>query len=121
MIAEIDRVLSNPDNLIVSDDLDSLLGSEMTVDQTVVLDEMAFVCSLKTAKLLSAQDRRWEFKLEVPGLEFGDIAGIPSVSFNHGPHTFAKLESLEMICNDGTKCLVLVLKEIITSEEDDDE
>ena len=118
MTAEIDRVLTNPDNLIMSDDLDSLFGSEISVDQTVVLDDMTFVCGLKTAKLLCALDKRWEFELEVPGLEFGDVIGIPSVSFKYGSYTFAEMESLEMICEDATKFLVLILNEIITREEE---
>jgi len=118
---EIDRVMSNPDNVIMSHDLNNLFESEIVTDQTITMDDLTFVCKIKSAKLLSAQDRRWEFKLTVPALNFSDIAGIPNITYTHGDRTFSKLESLEMICEDVSKFLILVLKEIITSEEKSNE
>ncbi len=120
MSSEFERILENPDHVIMSDDLRGSITSLETADQELLIDGYSFVCALKSAVLLSRQDRRWKFVLEVPGLVFKDIASLPSIILTYDDIKFSGLEGLEFESeNLDTQRVTLILKEIIKTEEGD--
>ena len=120
MSSEFERILENPDHVIMSDDLRSSITSLETADQELLIDGYAFVCTLKSAVLLSRQDKRWKFVLEVPGLVFKDIAALPSIVLTYDGIKFSGLEGLEFESeNLDAQRVTLILKEIIKTEEGD--
>ena len=120
MSSEFHRILSNPDNVIMSDDLKDSFGSYETADQELMIDGYAFVCILKSALLLNRQDRAWKFVLEVPGLVFKDIASLPEISFSYDDVMFSNLQGLEFESeNLDAQRVTLLLSEIIKLKETD--
>ena len=97
------------------------MGVDTTNDPTITFAGMTFICSLKSAQLLNAGDKVWEFELEVPGLDFSDVAPIPEIIFSYGEHRFGFMRSLKVVYEGATKYLVLSLEEIINKEENDNE
>lgn len=119
MISEFERVMANPDNVIMSDDLRSSVSSLKEADQELLIDGYAYVCTLKSASLLNPLDKRWKFVLEVPGLVFKDIASLPEVILTYDDMEFSELQGLEFIAeNLETQRVTLVLKQIIKLKED---
>jgi len=115
---ELDRVMSNPDNVIMSEGLSDVLNVASVHEQTLTLNDATYMCTMQSAKLLSMATHKWEFRLEVPGLDFGDIAMVPEAAFNYGGRTFADLSSIELICEHPDNFLILALREIVIAEED---
>ena len=115
---EVERVMTNPDNVIMSDGLSEVLNAATVYEQNLVLNDVTFMCNMRSAKLLSLEYREWEFELEVVGLDFTVIAAIPEVFFNYGERTFANMRAVEIIRREPDNFLILALREIVITEED---
>ena len=118
MYEELDRVMSNPDNVIMSEGLSDVLNVASVHEQTLTLNDATYMCTMQSAKLLSMATHKWEFRLEVPGLDFADVAMVPETVFSYGERTFADVSSIEMICEHPDNFLILALREIVITEED---
>ena len=122
MKSELDRVLTNPEHVIISDTLQELLPSESNLSQSLFLDGSEYVCTLKSATLINASTRTWKFVLEVPGIGFQDIAAFPEMGFVYGSLKFSDFQGIEFeTSNLETQCVTLVLRQIINLEEAQDE
>ena len=116
--SEMDRILGNPEHVIMSQDLENTVRPETKKDQTLLLDGEGFVCTLRGASLLQMKTRTWQFCLEVPGLDFSDICDVKNIQFRYGKRIFSELEGLEFESeNLGTTQLSLTLSDIVNTEE----
>ncbi len=119
MTNELNRVLGNPDNIIMSDALKEVVEPYEALDQELLLDGHAFVCSLRSAVLLNQHDRMWKFVLEVPGLVFKDVLTATEILFSYDKILFANLQGLEFESeNIDTQRVTLTFNEIFKVEED---
>ena len=116
--SEFNRVLSNPGNVIMSEELENSVQAPDSKDQTLLLDGEGFVCTLRSAILLQLDCKKWKFYLEVPGLDFSDVCDVKNIQFRYGKRIFSELEGLEFEKeNLGMTQLTLTLKDIVNTEE----
>ena len=121
MSSEIDRVLANPEHMIMSADLENEFHADpSTVSPLLNLDGASYVCTLVSATLLKPETRRWEFLLEVPGIQFEDIITLPNIQFEYGDSLFGEVEDLKIeMKNLEARYVLLSLREIIKEETEE--
>lgn len=111
--AEVERVLSNPDNLIMSEELSTILSGDESPTQSLVLDGDALACILVRGELLDYACRAWKFLLQVPMIEFDRLLDLPSIEFMHGDKKFSNADDITFFIEDGMSFLSLQLNQII--------
>ena len=101
---EIERVLSNPDHVIMSEELELTLGASDTVSSEAYLDldSNLLVCELLSAKRNSKTS--WEFEISVPGLTFQDFALFEKAIFQFEDLVFLLTDEFEFV-NDTSKTI----------------
>jgi hypothetical protein len=119
MEPEINRVLANPDNVIMSEELGALFPPAEEFDQFLVISDEHFVCRLKSARLTYPFTKTWEFEFEVPGLDFVDIIEAPNIVFSYKETAFTKPKKLLYTSEEGCTFLKLELSEIVIDDEED--
>ena len=95
---EVDRVLKNPDHVIMSDGLEISLSSD-SFEEYLDLDNNVLVCELISAKRHSKSS--WELQLSVPGITFHDFASLDKAVFHHDNFTFLLTDNFEFINDTG--------------------
>ena len=98
---EVQRVMSNPDHVIMSDDLALALADvEEAAGEYLSLDENTFVCELQQAKRHTKTS--WEFELVVHGLSFGDFVSFERAVFQYNDMQFLLTDQFEFISETKT-------------------
>jgi len=92
---EMNRVLANPDHIIMSDGLELSLG-ELDVTEYLELDSNLLICELLSVKR-NLNLNSWEFHLIVPGLTFQDFVSFDRAIFRHGDLSFLLIDKFEFI------------------------
>ena len=93
---EVQRVMSNPDHVIMSDDLASVLSDiEAGSTEYLSLDDNTLVCELQVAKRLTRT--LWEFELVVHGLTFKEFVSFERAIFQYGDMQFLLTDQFEFI------------------------
>ena len=110
---EVHRVMSNPDNVIMSDDLVLALGDEDNSEEYLSLDENVFVCEVQRAKRNTRSS--WEFQIVVHGLTFRDFVSFETAIFQYGTMKFLLTDQLEFI--NETKTITARATRIFKSNE----
>lgn len=95
MSSEFDRVLGNPDHVIMSQELqDSLPKPNESEDQILMVDGMGYVSILKSATLVNSNTPIWKFTLEVPGIRFKDLMSLKNIEFHYDSLIFKKVKEM---------------------------
>tara|TARA_Y100000034_G_scaffold110835_1_gene143338 strand:- start:2307 stop:2654 length:348 start_codon:yes stop_codon:yes gene_type:complete len=93
---EVQRILQNPDHVIMSDGLELSMG-ETSASEYLEIDNNLLVCNLLSAKRNSKLS--WDLNISVPGLTFQDFASFEKIIFRHNDLTFLLTENFEF-CGD---------------------
>jgi len=122
MPSELDRVMTNPDHVIISDDLASQLdGVELDTllidTQLLEIDGAAFVASLVRAERVDAIDNTWKISVSVPGLTFDTIAVAQHFEFQYNNLRLAGTEIVDFVLEGTDRFITLGLKRILTEDE----
>ena len=122
MPSEFDRVMSNPDHVIMSDDLASQIGGTeldvLAIDtQLLEIDGQAFVASLTRAERVDAIDNLWRISISVPGLTFDAIADAKHFEFQYNTLRLSGTEIVEFVRDGPDRFITLALKRILTEDE----
>ena len=124
--SEFDRVLNNPDHVIMSDELaDQItsLNEKFDLDisasdtQLLEIDGRAFVASLVKAKRLDSITDTWEVFISVPGLAFDDIVDAEQFLFSYNDTQFTGAAHVEFALEGLDRFLTLTLRRILTKDE----
>tara|TARA_Y100001963_G_scaffold66327_1_gene92438 strand:+ start:130 stop:474 length:345 start_codon:yes stop_codon:yes gene_type:complete len=110
---EIQRVLTNPDHVIMSEELEIALGND-SPDGYLSLDDNLLMCELLSAKRNSKTS--WELQLSVPGLTFQDFVSFEKAVFQFGDLTFLLTDEFEFV-NDINKVINARAMRIFTTNE----
>jgi len=112
-VAEVERVLSNPDNLIMSEELSTMLSGDESPTQSLVLDGDSYACVLVRGELLDHVCHEWKFLLQVPTIEFDRLLDLPTIEFVYGDKKFSNVGDVAFFVEDGMSFLSLQLNQII--------
>ena len=111
--SEIQRVLENPDHVIMSEELELSLGNE-AVAEYLELDNNLLICEVLSAKRNSKTS--WKFQLKVPGLTFQDFASFEKATFQYGDFYFLLTDNFEFV-NDVDRIICADAVRIVKENE----
>jgi hypothetical protein len=95
MSSEFDRVLSNPDHVIMSQELQNSIPETLDPeDQILMVDGVGYVVILKNALIHDASSSVWKFILEAPGIRFRDLVSLNNVEFHYDNLVFKQMKEL---------------------------
>jgi len=115
--SELDRILQNPDHVIMSDNLSDSLGVLTPDEQLLEIDGRAFVAALINAKSDDTVTGNWKIEVSVPGLSFDDVATAREFSFYYNDLHLSGTGSLEFKLEGVDRFLILSLKRIFNKDE----
>jgi len=114
---EFDRILENPDHVILSDELTDSLNILTPDTQLLEIDGRAFVAILVSAKRHDTVTDNWEIEMSVPGLSFDDVAQAREFLFCYNDLQLSGSESVEFKLEGVDRFLILSLKRIFNKDE----
>ena len=115
--SELNRIMQNPDHVIMSDDLSDSLDVLTSDTQLLEIDGRAFVAILISAKSHDTATGNWEIQVSVPGLSFDDVATAKKFSFCYNDLQLGGSGSVEFTREGVDRFLTLSLKRIFSKDE----
>jgi hypothetical protein len=115
--SELDRILQNPDHVILSDELSDSLNILTPDAQLLEIDGRAFAAILISAKSQDTVTGNWEIEVSVPGLSFDDVAVARKFLFHYNDLQMIGSGSVEFKLEGVDRFLILSLKRIFNKDE----
>jgi len=115
--SELDRILQNPDHVILSDELSDSLDILTPDAQMLEIDGRAFVATLVNAKCHDTVTGNWKIQVSVPGLSFDDVATAREFLFCYNDLQLSGSELVEFKLEGVERFLILSLKRIFNKDE----
>jgi len=115
--SELDRILQNPDHVILSDSLSEDLDILTSDTQLLEIDGRTFVASLMNAKSYDTITGNWKIQVSVPGLSFDDVASAKKFLFCYNDLQLGGSGPIEFEREGVDRFLTLSLKRIFSKDE----
>jgi hypothetical protein len=116
------EALGDTDRLIMSSELEVDFGEFHEDIQRLTIDSAGidFICTLISASASMNQDaenRFWDFKLEVPGLSFNDLIGATNIKFRYNDNVFESISTFSWGITDLGSVLTFAAIRIFNKHE----
>ena len=120
---EFERVMQNPDHVIMSDGLSDLLQHQESYLQILSIDNQPFTCEVRKAKKYFPKNRswnsdpEWEFEIFVSGLTFSQVIDTQKITLQIDDLNFQASSSFELVKDSDSYLIIFTARRIVNSDE----